>query len=450
MKFPISDIVQERGKFANEHVCAFLVGDAKSIAPDAIDVMPIVTGAFTLKCFFDKGFCALNDLLRVHNPFKPVRHSIFMVYEPREDSFLLREFVYKHAKGRVLDMGTGSGIQAAAAAGCKKVTEVIAADIDPRAIEYAKKHQSSKKNINYVLTDLFTKLNPKKYHHYFDTIIFNAPYLPNDPKSRDFALDGGKQGHETIERFLERLHTYLKPDGECLLVFSSITPHMPGLIEKYLFAGKELGRKHQFFEDIFVYLVKKSKTLKELEKKDITDISYFTKGKRGYIYTGKYRTKKVAIKVKNPKSTAEGTIVNEARMLKIVNEHDLGPKYLFHSLQFIVYEFVEGELLQDLIDSPKFPAICKEVFKQCFTLDQLGINKKEMLRPRKHVIVKGKKVTMIDWERAQKVKDPHNVTQFCQFMRTFEKGDKEQWTIIAKEYKKDPSKKVLERILKMI
>ena len=35
-----------------------------------------------------------------------------MLYEPREDSRLLAKYAKKYAKGLVLDIGTGSGIQA--------------------------------------------------------------------------------------------------------------------------------------------------------------------------------------------------------------------------------------------------------------------------------------------------------------------------------------------------
>ena len=56
------------------------------------------------------------------------------IYEPREDSFLLEKYVVKYTKPGyiVLDMGTGSGIQADAAS--KKAKKVIAADINPGAI----------------------------------------------------------------------------------------------------------------------------------------------------------------------------------------------------------------------------------------------------------------------------------------------------------------------------
>ncbi len=65
-----------------------------------------------------------------------------MLYEPEEDSFLLQKFVKKYAKGLVLDMGTGSGIQAKEAS--EKADLVIALDIDKEAIKYCKKITKNK------------------------------------------------------------------------------------------------------------------------------------------------------------------------------------------------------------------------------------------------------------------------------------------------------------------
>ncbi len=53
-----------------------------------------------------------------------------------------------------------------------------------------------------------------------------------------------------------------------------------------------------FFEEIYVYNIIKSKTVKEIEKKGIDDIKYLAQGKRGRVYTAKYKGKKVAVKVK--------------------------------------------------------------------------------------------------------------------------------------------------------
>ena len=52
----------------------------------------------------------------------------------------------------------------------------------------------------------------------------------------------------------------------------------------------------------FVYKVKKTALLKKLERKKIQGIQYFSKGKRGLLYIGQYKGKKVGIKIKNPKS----------------------------------------------------------------------------------------------------------------------------------------------------
>ena len=60
-----------------------------------------------------------------------------MVYLPREDSHLLKKWVEKLANGTVLDIGTGSGIQAIAAA--KKADKVIAVDLNPNIIKYLQK-----------------------------------------------------------------------------------------------------------------------------------------------------------------------------------------------------------------------------------------------------------------------------------------------------------------------
>ncbi|MBI2671237.1 hypothetical protein HYX18_04655, partial [Candidatus Woesearchaeota archaeon] len=53
---------------------------------------------------------------------------------------------------------------------------------------------------------------------------------------------------------------------------------------------------------------------------------------------------------------------------------------------------------------------------QCFTLDKLNINKKELHRPVKHIIIKNNNPVMIDFERCYLSKKPKNLTQFCQFL----------------------------------
>ncbi len=365
-----------------------------------------------------------------------------MVYEPQEDSFLLQEAVRKHAKGVVLDVGTGSGIQAVEAAHSGKVRKVFAVDIDKEAIAFCKSHNKRRhKKITWLVGDLFSPIKNK-----FDTIIFNAPYLPADEGTRDRALIGGKEGHEVIARFLKDVLKYLKPKGKILLAFSSLTPHIPELLSKNLLIGKEIAKKHIFFEDILVYIIERNPVIESIEKK-VKNVEFFAKGKRGFVFIGKFKGKKVAIKVKNPDSEAHGTIALEAGMLKEVNKHKIGPKYLFHTQHFLVYEFAEGTYVRDL-PKKQLPAAAKKILMQCFILDKAGINKQEMTRPLKHAIV-GKKVTLIDFERARKTESAHNVTQFCQFIGNHI-GNKKKWIELSKEYSHTRSEMTVKKMLRLL
>lgn len=397
------------------------------------------------------------------------------LYQPREDSQLLLNQVKKHSKGLVLDIGTGSGIQALEAAKKNNVKSVVAADINKKTIQQLKKKYKNKK-IKFIQNDLFSKINKK-----FDTIIFNPPYLPSDIKLKDLTLDGGKKGYETIEKFLNQVNKYLRPNGIILIVFSSLTKK--GKIDEFIVNNmlefELLDKKHIFFEDLYVYLIKKQKILQQLERRKIKNIKKLTKGHRGLIYTGNLKGKKIAIKIKNPESKAVGRIKNESNYLKLLNKHKIGSKLLFFSNDYFVYEFISGDFIEDFIKKSSKTAIIKvlkDVFNQMFVLDKLGINKEEMHHPVKHIIVSKKpvlvdarkskisgiskttKVVLIDFERCHKTLKPHNVTQFCQYIIKLskllkEKGivvDKNKIIRLSKKYKKDMSRKNLGLVLNEI
>ncbi len=175
------------------------------------------------------------------------------VYEPREDSFLLEEAISRLAFGSFLDVGTGSGIQAIAAARNPKVTKVTAIDVNPKALAYAKENARNagvESKITFVESDLFSALKGK-----FDTIAFNPPYLPSSEEySSDIALESGKSGREATERFLEKFQEHLKPEGIVLLLQSNLSgwKKTKKALEAKGFSVSIEGKQSFFFEELVV------------------------------------------------------------------------------------------------------------------------------------------------------------------------------------------------------
>ncbi len=118
-------------------------------------------------------------------------------------------------------MGTGSGIQAVSAAGKPEVERVVAADVNPSALEASERRAEAAGvggKISFVLSDLFDEVEGE-----FDWILFNPPYLPSEGEGNEASWTGGERGVEIIERFLSKARRYLKPGGSILLVYSSQT-----------------------------------------------------------------------------------------------------------------------------------------------------------------------------------------------------------------------------------
>jgi release factor glutamine methyltransferase len=185
----------------------------------------------------------LRDLLRRRGEGVPLQHLLgtvhFLEHEfvsdhraliPRPETEYLVEVLIKEVSDgqkkpptTLLDMGTGSGCIGLSLASAWPSTEVTLADISEEALDLAALNASrlGLKNICLRRSSLFEKLPGR-----WNMIVANLPYIPTeeikslsrevrfDPKT---ALDGGKDGLETIRSLLEAAPLHLCQEGRVIL-----------------------------------------------------------------------------------------------------------------------------------------------------------------------------------------------------------------------------------------
>ncbi len=170
------------------------------------------------------------------------------VYQPAEDSGLLADAAEEFARGRTLEVGTGSGWVAEQVG--PHVPSVVAADVNPHACR-----QARERGIETVRTNLLDAFADGS----FDTVLFNPPYLPTDPENEwddwmEQALSGGESGRELIAPFLDDLGRVLAPGGQALLLVSSLAGYeeVEALAREAGFVPEEVRQESYPFETLSI------------------------------------------------------------------------------------------------------------------------------------------------------------------------------------------------------
>ena len=176
-----------------------------------------------------------------------------LVYIPSDDTFLLAENLEIKEGQSVLEIGTGSGLVSMYAS--LLANNITATDINYNALELAEKNFKLN-NINSIrleFGDLFEPIKNEK----FDVILFNTPYLPTDSNDiinddLNYAFDGGLDGRNVIERFLNEAPNHLNDNGIIQMIQSSLSDTEKTLdkLDRLGFIPEIAKSERFFFEEI--------------------------------------------------------------------------------------------------------------------------------------------------------------------------------------------------------
>ncbi len=147
------------------------------------------------------------------DPFRPSEYT----------AALLRQLQLRGpCKGRVLEMGTGSGVVLAALAAHAR--EVVGVDVEPEAVDRTRALLKSQgvTRASVRCGSLWEPLDGER----FDLVAFNPPQFPvHDELAGGHRLrswsHGGADGRQVLDGFLRGLAQHLMPGGAALITHSS-------------------------------------------------------------------------------------------------------------------------------------------------------------------------------------------------------------------------------------
>jgi release factor glutamine methyltransferase len=141
---------------------------------------------------------------------------------------------------RVLDMGTGSGVNAILAA--KRGADVVAVDVNPHAVRAARvnaERNGVADRVEIGRSDLFAAVEGR-----FDLVVFDPPFRWMKP--RDWAEASiTDEDYRSLTAFFARVREHLTEDGRILVFFGTTADvgYLERLIEGNGLVGRVVARR---------------------------------------------------------------------------------------------------------------------------------------------------------------------------------------------------------------
>jgi putative serine/threonine protein kinase len=173
------------------------------------------------------------------------------------------------------------------------------------------------------------------------------------------------------------------------------------------------------------------KRLWELQKLGVTALEFvgekqafnvpvLGKGCVGIVILAYMKDEKVALKVRRVDAD-RARMQREARLLEKANSEHVGPELLAVSKNFLLMQFVEGQLLPKWLEKKRnkerIRRVLHEILEQCWRLDRISLDHGELSHAPKHVIIDYEdRPCIVDFESASLDRKPSNVTAMCQFL----------------------------------
>jgi putative serine/threonine protein kinase len=155
-------------------------------------------------------------------------------------------------------------------------------------------------------------------------------------------------------------------------------------------------------------------------KTNAFNVPVLGKGFVGIVVKARLDRRTAALKIRRVDADRLG-MQHEAEMLARANTVNVGPKLIGASTNFLLMQFIDGDLLRGWLETPREKertrGVLSEVLKQCWRLDAIGLDHGELSKAPKHLIINRRgKPFIVDFETASLNRKPSNVTSICQYL----------------------------------